>query len=568
MKIATFNVNNVNKRLANLLAWLKAAKPDVVCLQELKAADADFPEAALEKAGYGAVWRGQKSWNGVAILARGSTPVVTHQALPGDPSDKQARYLAAAVNGVLVGCLYAPNGNPQPGPKFDYKLDWMKRLAAHAKELYAADLPVVLAGDYNVVPTDRDIYPSNSYANNALLQPEPRRLYQRLLDQGWVDAIRSLHPDETIYTFWDYMRNRWPRNAGLRLDHFLLSPKAAARLSEAGVDRDVRGVENASDHAPAWIVLADKPMRRGAAPRAAKAGKPKPPAKARRGPVRNAKAADGPLLVIDGDSFAHRSYHALPKSIRLGDGRPGGAILGFANMLLRLHAAERPRAVVVGWDTLESPTYRHKQFPAYQSGRVFDRALLEQLAMLPEFVAACGFANGKAAGYEADDFLAAAAAAEEKRKGTVLIASGDRDTYQLASDRTTILFPVRAGEMARIGPAEVRERYGVEPHQVPDFIALRGDPSDKLPGAAGVGAVGAASLVRRYGSLEAALAAGKFAAQAKELRLFLSIATMDRKAPLPSLRSQRPSWGKAAELAEDWGLNQLAKRLHDLHKEA
>ena len=280
--------------------------------------------------------------------------------------------------------------------------------------------------------------------------------------------------------------------------------------------------------------------------------------------MRRTKDSGRPLLVVDGNSFAHRSYHALPKSIKLADGRPGGAILGFANALLRLYAAEQPRAVLVGWDTLDVPTYRHKQFPAYQSGRVFDDALLRQLAILPEFVAACGFANGKAAGYEADDFLASAAAAEEKRGGTVVIASGDRDTYQLASDRTTILFPVRAGEMVRIGPAEVLERYGVEPRQVPDFIALRGDPSDKLPGAPGVGAVGAASLIRRYGSLEAALAAGKFAAHATELRLFHTIATMSDKAPLPSLRSQTPSWGRAATLAKDWGLNQLADRLDQL----
>lgn len=268
-----------------------------------------------------------------------------------------------------------------------------------------------------------------------------------------------------------------------------------------------------------------------------------------------------PLLVIDGDSFAHRSYHALPKTI-LGRGKKGaGAIVGFANFLLRLYEAERPRAVLVGWDTLEVPTYRHESFAAYQSGREFDDALLEQLAVLPEFVAACGFANAKAPGFEADDFLAAAVAAEERRGGTALVASGDRDTFQLASTTTTILYPVRAGEMARIGPAQVRERYGVDPKQVPDFIALRGDPSDKLPGAAGVGPKGAADLIRRYGSLGAVLAAGRFPAQAQMLRLFRSIATMDASAPLPRIDDQQPTWAKASDLAGRWDLNRLSDRL-------
>jgi DNA polymerase-1 len=279
---------------------------------------------------------------------------------------------------------------------------------------------------------------------------------------------------------------------------------------------------------------------------------------------RAAGKTSGPLLVIDGDSFAHRSYHALPKTVRLSGGRPGGAVLGFANFLLRLHATQTPRAVLVAWDTLEVPTYRHEQFPPYQGGREFDDALLEQLHILPEFVAACGFANAKAAGYEADDFLAAAAAAETRRGGITLIASGDRDTFQLASESTTILYPVRAGEMARVDPAEVRRRYGVDPKQVPDFIALRGDPSDKLPGARGVGPAGAASVLRKYGSLEAALQAGKFPTQADQLRLFRSIATMNPKAPLPSLRSQNPTWGKAAALAREWNLTQLATRLEQL----
>jgi len=257
MKIATFNVNNVNRRLENLLAWLEAAEPDVVCLQELKATDKQFPRAAIEAAGYGAVWRGQSTWNGVAILARGAGPVLTRTELPGDAADSQSRYIEAAVNGIVVASLYAPNGNPQPGPKFDYKLAWSERLIAHAAELLGTGLPVVLAGDYNIVPEPRDIYPTRSYDQNALVQPQSRAVFRSLLDQGWVDAIRKVHPDETVYTFWDYMRNRWQRGAGLRLDHMLLSPKVARRLQGAGVDKDVRGLEGASDHAPVWVELRD-----------------------------------------------------------------------------------------------------------------------------------------------------------------------------------------------------------------------------------------------------------------------------------------------------------------------
>jgi exodeoxyribonuclease III len=561
MKI-TFNINNINKRLNNLLDWLRAEKPDGGALQELKAADKEFPKAAIEQAGFGAAWRGQKSWNGVAILARDCEPVVTRTELPGDGADTQARYIEAAVNGVIITSIYAPNGNPQPGPKFDYKLAWLERLAAHAAELYAAGVPVVLAGDYNVVPTERDIYPSRSHSDNALVQPESRAAFARILEQGWLDAIRSLHPDAPMYTFWDCLRNRWPRDAGLRLDHLLLSRETAQRLAAAGVDRDVRGQDNASDHAPAWIELNDAKTRRPSARSSPKAApKPRPSARARK-----VDAPRRPLLVIDGDSFAHRSHHALPKTILARGGKGGGAILGFANFLLRIYQAEQPLAVLVGWDTLDAPTYRHRQFPAYQRGREFDDALIEQLDVLPELVAACGFANAKAAGYEADDFVASAAATEERRGGSVLVASGDRDSYQLASERTTILYPVRAGEMARIGPTEVRERYGVEPAQVPDFIALRGDPSDKLPGAPGVGAKGAADLIRKYGSLEGLLAAGRFSAHADALRVYRSIATMDRKAPLPPLRDQRPSWEKASALARSWDLNQLADRLATLAK--
>jgi 5'-3' exonuclease len=277
--------------------------------------------------------------------------------------------------------------------------------------------------------------------------------------------------------------------------------------------------------------------------------------------VKRRRAARRPLLAVDGDSFAHRAYHALPKSIRREGDRGAGAILGFANMLLRLYAAEQPRAVLVAWDTLEAETYRQELLPGYQGGREFDDELVEQLEVLPEFVAACGFANAKAAGYEADDFLAAAARRGERSGGAVLVASGDRDAFQLASSRTTVLYPQRGGEMARIGPAEVRQRYGVDPEQVPDFIALRGDPSDRIPGARGVGAVGAADLLRKYGSLERVLAAGRFASQAKDLRLYKKIATMDASAPIPALRAQTPTWDKAAALARNWGLAQLSERL-------
>jgi DNA polymerase-1 len=269
------------------------------------------------------------------------------------------------------------------------------------------------------------------------------------------------------------------------------------------------------------------------------------------------------LLVIDGDSFAHRSYHALPKTIRRSDGTGAGAIVGFANFLLRFYADERPRAVIVGWDTLEALTTRHQMFPAYQSGREFDGDLIEQLNLLPEFVAACGFANAKAPGFEADDFLAAAVAAEERAGGTAIVASGDRDSFQLASQSTTILYPMRGGEIARVGPDEVRRRYGVDPKQVPDFIALRGDRSDKLPGAAGVGPKRATELIGRYGALGGVLEAGLFQNQAEMLRLYRLIATMNAKAPLPSLADQAPTWASASNLVRRWGLKLLADRLDE-----
>lgn len=259
LKLATFNINNINKRLDNLLAWLAKAEPDVVSLQELKAEQEAFPVNALRSLGYEAVWQGERSWNGVAILARNigrnNVPVLTRTSLPGNPEDHQARYIEAAVQGVLITSIYLPNGNPQPGPKFDYKLAWFERLIAHAAELLASGAPVVLAGDYNVVPTARDIYPTRSLDNNALIQPESRQAFARLLAQGWTDALRKLHPDGPLWTFWDYKFERWQKDKGMRLDHFLLSPNLSDRLVDGGVDRWARGQENASDHAPTWIML-------------------------------------------------------------------------------------------------------------------------------------------------------------------------------------------------------------------------------------------------------------------------------------------------------------------------
>ena len=257
MKIATYNVNGITSRLPRLLEWLEKESPDVACLQELKIPDARFPMMAIQEAGYGAVWHGQPSWNGVAILAKGTEPKEIRRGLPGDPDDTHSRYIEADVNGLIVGCLYLPNGNPQPGPKFDYKLAWFERLIEHAKELYGSRKPAVLAGDYNVIPTDKDVYNPTSWRKDALMQPETRDAYQRLLAQGWTDALRARHPDETIYTFWDFFRNHWQRNAGLRIDHLLLSDELAPRLVDANVDRWVRGRPRPSDHAPTWVEIAD-----------------------------------------------------------------------------------------------------------------------------------------------------------------------------------------------------------------------------------------------------------------------------------------------------------------------
>lgn len=255
LKIATFNINGIRARLPILLEWLEKEAPDVVCLQELKAVDTAFPAADILKAGYGAIWHGESSWNGVAILAKGMEPLEIRRGLPGFEKDTHSRYLEAAVQGVIVGCLYLPNGNPQPGPKFDYKLEWFEHFIAHADSLFNSTHPVVLAGDYNVIPTDADIYNTRSWLKDALLQPESRACFQRLLDQGWTDALRAKYPDERIYTFWDYFRKHWETNSGLRIDHLLMSADVAPRLVDAGVDRWVRDLPHASDHAPTWIEL-------------------------------------------------------------------------------------------------------------------------------------------------------------------------------------------------------------------------------------------------------------------------------------------------------------------------
>jgi exodeoxyribonuclease-3 len=255
LRITTFNVNGLHARLPALLRWMAETKPDIVCLQELKTPQEKFPEAAIREAGYGAIWHGQKSWNGVAILACHSAPIESRRGLPGDPDDAHSRYIEAGIDGLVVGCLYLPNGNPAPGPKFDYKLRWIERLIKHAQGHLTTGSPVVLAGDYNIIPTELDVYKPERWVDDALFRPEVREAFARLTALGWTDAIRKLHPDERIYTFWDYFRNAYQRDAGLRIDHLLLSPAIAPRLIAAGVDRDVRGWEKASDHAPTWIEL-------------------------------------------------------------------------------------------------------------------------------------------------------------------------------------------------------------------------------------------------------------------------------------------------------------------------
>src|SRR5262245_1916393 len=270
MRIATYNVNGINGRISNLSDWLKRTKPDIVCLQELKAPDEKFPRLDLRKLGYESIWHGQKSWNGVAILSRGAPPVEIRRGLPGDPDDTHSRYIEAQVGDLIIACLDLPNGNPAPGPKFDYKLAWFKRLSQHAKKLLKSGKPVVLVGDYNVMPTDLDVYKPESWVDDALFRPEVRDAFKKLVAQGWTDALRKLHPNERIYTFWDYWRNAWGRNAGLRIDHFLLSPAVAKLLRAADVDREERGKPHASDHAPVWIELGtnvSSPLKRGPSPK-------------------------------------------------------------------------------------------------------------------------------------------------------------------------------------------------------------------------------------------------------------------------------------------------------------
>jgi exodeoxyribonuclease-3 len=258
VKVATYNVNSINARLPSLLRWLGETAPDVVCLQELKAPQENFPATAIREAGYGVIWHGQKSWNGVAILARGCEPREIRRALPGDPDDSHSRYIEASIADVVIGCLYLPNGNPAPGPKFEYKLRWLNRLLAHGAELRLSGAPVVLAGDYNIIPSEADVYKPERWVNDALFRIEVREAFAHLLKHGWVDSLRAIHPDATVYTFWDYFRNAYARDAGLRIDHLLLSPSIAERLVDAGVDREVRGWEKASDHAPVWVRLADR----------------------------------------------------------------------------------------------------------------------------------------------------------------------------------------------------------------------------------------------------------------------------------------------------------------------
>ncbi len=258
MKIATYNVNSVNARLPVLLRWLAETEPDVVCLQELKAIQENFPIAAINDAGYQALWHGQKSWNGVAVLSKVGDITEVRRALPGDPEDEHSRFIEVIINNITICCLYLPNGNPAPGPKFDYKLRWFERLTLHAAELMASQMPVVIVGDYNVIPTEKDVYKPESWVEDALFRPETREAFNRLLAQGWTDALRHLHPNETIYTFWDYFRNAFGRNAGLRIDHFLLSPQLDHRLKAGGVDKNVRGWEKSSDHAPVWIELGEE----------------------------------------------------------------------------------------------------------------------------------------------------------------------------------------------------------------------------------------------------------------------------------------------------------------------
>ncbi len=569
MKIATFNINNVNKRLANLLAWLREAKPDVVGLQELKAADAEFPAAAIEQAGYGAVWQRPE------ILERRRHPGARRRA------DRHPRR-AAGRSGRHPGALHrgrrqrrhrhlALCAQRQSAAGAEVRLQ--ARLACGGSTPMRANCSTPAfrscwrATTTWCRPTSISIRPSPT-RENALLQPESRTLFRQLLEQGWVDAIRKLHPDAPMFTFWDYMRNRWPRDAGLRLDHLLLSKSAARRLVDAGVDRDVRGETGASDHAPAWVVLRDAAASRTSAPRKSsrQEGRRWPQDQGGRAQDHRAQGrqagAGAPAVAGDRRRFVRASRLSRAAEDHHAARRPAGRrdprLCQHAAALLRGRAARAP--CWSAWDTLDVPTYRHKAFAAYQSGREFDRALLEQLDALPEFVDGLRLRQRQGGGLRGRRLSRLGGRRRGAPQGHACWSRAATATpSSLRPSATTILYPVRAGEIARIGPAEVRARYGVEPRQVPDFIALRGDPSDRLPGVPGVGPQGAAGVLRTYGSLEAALEAGRFAALAERLRMFRSLATMDRKAPLPRLRDQRPTWTKAAALARDWRPRQACR---------
>lgn len=462
----------------------------------------------------------------------------------------------AQVNGGCVS-LFTRDGE-----------DWTDRIGAVAAAV--AELPVnniVLDGE--VIAAGKKGASDFATLQNDLAKGRSGRLVYTIFDLLYLDGfdIRAAPLVERKRVLQELLRE-----AGLsRLQYCehveIEGEKMRASVCAMGLQGIVskrRDAPYRSGRVESWVTVKCRKAGRARVQRKSAKAVTKAPSKARAASRRPRMSK--PLLIIDGDSFAHRAYHGVPKTVRRAGNRGGGAIVGFANYLMRFYEAEQPRAVIVGWDTLDAPTYRSKAFPDYQSGREFDDELLDQLNVLPEFVAACGFATAKAPGYEADDFLAAAVAYEEQRKGTAVVASGDRDTFQLASESTTIVHPMRGGVMARIGPAEVRERYGVDPIQVPDFIALRGDPSDKLPGARGVGSKGAASLLQKYRTLEDALNDGRFAGQADALRLYRRIATMDASAPLPPLKDQAPTWLKASTLAREWELKQLAERLAGLAK--
>ena len=540
------------------------AKPDVVCLQELKAADREFPESRDRE---GRLRRGLARAENLERRRhpRARLPSRSSRATscPAIPTTTQSRYIEAAVNGVLVASLYAPNGNPQPGPKFAYKLAWMERLVAHAAELYAAGVPVVLAGDYNVVPTDRDIYPTKSYAKNALLQPQPRALFRKIARPG----LGRCDPHAAS-------RRADVHVLGLHAEPLAARRRAAPRSSAA----EPRAPRSASS-APASIAtcaarkaraimrrpgscLKDAPKRQNGATQRKQRPTAKPRQSRRASRCQEDRHA-GPLLVIDGDSFAHRSYHALPKTILRRGGKPAGAILGFANFLLRLYRAEQPRAVLVAWDTLEVADLSARGIPRLsERPRIRRRAASSSSTSLPEFVAACGFANAKARRLRGRRFP------RRRRRGRRTARR-----HGAGRERRPRHVParLRARPRSSIPCARARWRASARPKCASATASIRSRcrtssrcaaiRPTSCPARPASAPAGAATLLRKHGSLEGALKAGRFAAQARRLRLFRSIATMDRKAPLPRLRDQKPTWDKAAALAQEWELNQLAKRL-------